>query len=118
MVDDLALDNVLELGTNTGMSGSYILSARRAPHLTTVEGSPDLCAVAEHALKEHDLFDDALDALAAEGKRFDAVFIDGQHEERAHRAPGAVSGYGGPVVARPGDHRLGHRAETSRRVGA
>ena len=91
LVDDLAFDSVLELGTNTGMSGSYILSARRRPHLTTVEGSPDLCAVAEHALEEHsdkyriinDRFDDAMDALATEGKRFDAVFIDGQHEERA-----------------------------------
>lgn len=91
LVDGLSLDRVLELGTNTGMSGSYILSATRAPHLTTVEGSGDLCRIADHALKAHssdyriinDLFDRAIDALAAEGERFDAVFIDGQHEEHA-----------------------------------
>ena len=91
LVDDMALDSVLELGTNTGMSASYILSASRAPHLTTVEGSPDLCAIAEHVLEEHsgnyriinDLFDKAIDTLTAEGKKFDAVFIDGQHEEQA-----------------------------------
>ena len=91
LVDGLGMDHILELGTNTGMSGAYMLSAERRPHLTTVEGSAELCAVAAHCLGEQSsqfrqmnaLFDEAIDTLVSAGARFDAVFVDGQHEEKA-----------------------------------
>lgn len=82
---------VLELGTNTGLSGSYFLAAHPQLKLTTIEGSADLCKIAQHNLAQvssnfrvmNALFDDAIDTLIAEGAQFDCVFIDGQHEKEA-----------------------------------
>lgn len=81
----------LELGTNTGLSGSYILSAETTTELVTIEGSSDLCAIAEKNLSrisnnyviKNALFQDAIDELARNNEKFDIAFIDGQHEKQA-----------------------------------
>lgn len=83
--------SVLELGTNTGFSGCYMLAAESQPALLTVEGSPELCDIARANLARfstqfevrNGLFDEVLSELLALGRRFDCIFIDGQHEERA-----------------------------------
>jgi predicted O-methyltransferase YrrM len=82
---------ILELGTNTGFSGCYLVSSPSQPELVTVEGSADLCAVARKNIGRFSqkvtvmnmLFDEAIDALVAQGQRFDCAFIDGQHERNA-----------------------------------
>ena len=84
---------VLELGTNTGLSGRYILSAPECEWLDTVEGSADLCRIAEVNLGRasgnfrvmNTLFDEALEELAndPEAQPYDAAFLDGQHEREA-----------------------------------
>lgn len=87
----LEAKRVLELGTNTGLSGCYFLSSPSKPELITIEGSADLCAIAEENLKrfsdsfsvKNQLFDEALDELTERGERFDCAFIDGQHEREA-----------------------------------
>jgi predicted O-methyltransferase YrrM len=93
LVDGLGAESVLELGTNTGFSGMYFLSAARQPRLTTVEGSAELCRIAEKNLGRvadvarfrvmNCLFDQALDELEHAGERFSCAFIDGQHEQAA-----------------------------------
>lgn len=80
---------VLELGTNTGLSACWMGSSP-GTRLVTVEGSADLCRIARDHIAEFSetfevrnaLFDDALDALAAE-QPFDLAFVDGQHEGAA-----------------------------------
>jgi len=112
LVEGLGLGNVLELGTNTGFSGGYFLSASTSPRLVTIEGSADLCRVAEKNLGcvadaqrfrvINAFFEDALDELAATGDQFDCAFIDGQHEKDAtlHYADRVASlmGPGGAIV--------------------
>lgn len=92
IADALKATRVLELGTNTGFSGAYLLSSNRQIELVTVEGSAELCSIAEDHLKQFPnrfrilnmLFDEAIDLLSSEnGEKFDLVFIDGQHEKEA-----------------------------------
>jgi predicted O-methyltransferase YrrM len=91
LVTGVSARRILELGTNTGFSGCYFLSADTRPGLVTVEGSGAMCAIARTNLSRfssdvvvlHRLFDEAIRDLAAAGKRFDCVYIDGQHEEQA-----------------------------------
>jgi predicted O-methyltransferase YrrM len=93
IVTGIGARRVLELGTNTGFSVCYFVSAATRPRLVTVEGSSALCAIARTNLSRfstdvlvmHRLFDQAIDDLAAAGERFDCVYIDGQHEQQATR---------------------------------
>jgi len=91
LVTGLGARRILELGTNTGFSGCYFVSAGTQPHLTSVEGSGALCAIARKNIGRfstrfevmHCLFDEAIDTLQGKGEHFDCVFIDGQHERAA-----------------------------------
>lgn len=91
LAEALGAKNIIELGTNTGISGCYFLSAMNKPQLITVEGSPKLASIAKLNLSTisdnfeviTDMFDIALDQLIADGHKFDLAFIDGQHEELA-----------------------------------
>lgn len=90
IVEGAGCSRILELGTNTGFSGAYFVSGGNT-HLTSVEGSDELCTIARKNISRvsdnftvvNALFDDAIDDLAGAGATFDAVFIDGQHEEEA-----------------------------------
>jgi predicted O-methyltransferase YrrM len=90
LVEGTGARRVLELGTNTGFSGRYILSAPACEWLDTVEGSSDLCELARINLARtsdrfrvlNTLFDEALDELRS-GEPYDAAFLDGQHEREA-----------------------------------
>lgn len=81
---------ILELGSNTGMSASYLASSRHCKELTTVEGSPELAKIAAMVIGRFSpdarvqctLFDDALDSLLHD-RPFDLAFLDGQHEGAA-----------------------------------
>ncbi len=87
----LAARRILELGTNTGFSGCYFLSCPQVEQLVTIEGSKDLCEIADLNLRRisdkykimNMLFDDAIDQLSHNDEKFDCVFIDGQHEREA-----------------------------------
>ncbi len=81
---------ILELGTNTGLSASYLVSSPSVELLLTIEGSPGLSAIARRTIAQFSdrfevrnaLFDDALTELLGEPP-FDLAFIDGQHEGAA-----------------------------------
>lgn len=91
LVTGLGARRVLELGTNTGFSGCYFLSCPELEELVTIEGSQDLCEIADTNLRRisgsyrimNMLFDDAIDQLIQDGEKFDCAFIDGQHEREA-----------------------------------
>lgn len=90
IVEGYGAKRVLELGTNTGFSGSYFVSVNGV-ELTTIEGSDALCNIADKNMRRispkyrimNNLFDDAIDQLIQENAKFDCVFIDGQHEKEA-----------------------------------
>lgn len=91
IVTGLGSQRILELGTNTGFSACYFLSSPHKPEVVTIEGSADLCSIADRNMRcfsdnftiMNMLFDDALRELAEKGETFDCAFIDGQHEREA-----------------------------------
>jgi protein-L-isoaspartate O-methyltransferase len=91
VAEALRARRILELGTNTGLSGCYFLSSCYRPYLHSVEGSGELCQIARNNLKKissrfevvNAFFDEELAKLQSEGATFDLAFIDGQHEEQA-----------------------------------
>jgi len=90
IIDAFGKGHILELGTNTGLSGCYFISSENAEHLYTIEGSSDLCRIAEKNLQTvgknftvfNGLFDDILEKLNKKCY-FMYAFIDGQHEKNA-----------------------------------
>ena len=91
---------ILELGSCAGFSGCYLASSG-CERLITVEGSPDLAAMATSHLGQittratvvNDLFDDALAALP-EMAPVEMLFIDGEHTNAGrHRYFGRVQPY-------------------------
>lgn len=89
---------VLELGTNLGVSGAYIVQAMqenrdRHKRLITLEGNPSLSERAEKHLAalcgEVDvkvitgMFMDTLPTVLSKWGPFDMVFLDGHHERNA-----------------------------------
>jgi predicted O-methyltransferase YrrM len=87
--------NCLEMGTNLGISGCYILSAQMlndSGFFVTLEGNEQLAEIASKNMKDlqlnqHEivigLFKDTLPEVLNKYKSFDYVFIDGHHDKEA-----------------------------------
>ncbi|MGB7394937.1 MAG: class I SAM-dependent methyltransferase [Pricia sp.] len=86
--------NILEIGTNLGISGSYTLeSIRDYPNakLTTMEGLPQLCKISGKQFASlvpsdkydiiEGLFDTTFPKLLTDAIQFDLLFIDGNHQK-------------------------------------
>jgi len=90
LVEDSKSKRVLELGTQVGFSGCYMLSVDGL-HLTTVEGSEvesemanqNLARISKDFKVINELFDQAIEELIKKNEKFDCVYIDGQHEKEA-----------------------------------
>ena len=86
--------NVLEMGTNLGVSGSYILNALKDTansHFISMEGVPDLCNIAsqqfnsinsktQHSIIQG-LYDKTFTELYKKKITFNLCFIDGNHQK-------------------------------------
>lgn len=89
--------SVLEIGTNLGVSGQYYLQAlclngkdSNEINFTTLEGVDDLCEIAEERFGELTsrnhysilcgLYKDTLPQIYKSQKKYDVVFIDGNHK--------------------------------------
>lgn len=85
--------NYLEIGTNLGVSGSYILSAiKNHPDgkFITMEGVPKLYEIAENHFSKiasasqyriiKGLYQDTMPEMSAMPVKFDMAFIDGNHK--------------------------------------
>ncbi len=89
-----APSSILEIGTNLGISGCYILeSIQNSPKakLITMEGLPQLCEISanhfatiapasKYDIREG-LFDTTFPQLLKEDVRFELLFIDGNHQK-------------------------------------
>lgn len=96
LVRELKPENVLELGTNLGISALHISNALEengSGQLVTIEGDPTLSDISRDHLNRlgHSdrasvltgRFDDVLPDCLQQRGPFDLVFIDGHHEEAA-----------------------------------
>ena len=91
----LKSEKVLEIGTNVGISGTYILNGMKQNHdgfqFTTMEGLNQLCLLCEEQFSEvttrnnfdiiSGLYDNTFPKLIANENNFDLVFIDGNHQK-------------------------------------
>lgn len=88
-------DIILELGTNVGISGSYLASAQKINKhgkLITLEGADSLMSIAQKTMLSLGLdnveivlgrFKDSLPAVLSSNPKIDFVFIDGHHDYQA-----------------------------------
>ena len=84
----------LEIGTNLGVSGTYILEALKSKkngQLYTMEGLPQLCEIAQNQFSKisnnskykiyEGLYKNTFPKLLMDNKNFNIVFIDGNHKK-------------------------------------
>ena len=90
------IKNILEIGTNLGVSGQYFIAALKGKinsKLITIEGVKKLCEIAETRFAKiskqvqfevkHGLYDNVLEEVCLTDTQFDLVFIDGNHNYEA-----------------------------------
>ena len=90
------VNNVLEIGTNLGVSGQYFIKGledKKNTKFITLEGVKGLCEIASSRFDNlssqdrfeviHGLYDKTLPAVVKSKTRFDLVFIDGNHQYEA-----------------------------------
>lgn len=85
--------NILEIGTNLGISGSYFLEALKNKNgmLTTLEGLPQLCEIASNQFSNivpnskfeviQGLYDSTFPKVVENGRIYNLIFIDGNHQK-------------------------------------
>ncbi len=86
------IKNILEIGTNLGVSGQYFIKAlegKKNTKFITLEGVKGLCEIAStrfdilsdqnHFEVVHGLYDKSLQYIVKSNIYFDLVFIDGNH---------------------------------------
>lgn len=93
LVKNIDSPRVLEIGTNLGVSGSYILEACRGKNgkLTTMEGLPQLCEISHKQFSRivpdskfeiiQGLLDNTFARIIEEKEGYDLIFIDGNHKK-------------------------------------
>ena len=91
-----SIKNILEIGTNLGVSGQYFIKAlenKKNTKFVTLEGVKGLCEMASARFNRlttqnrfevvHGLYDKTLPSVLKSRMRFDLVFIDGNHQYEA-----------------------------------
>jgi len=82
----------IELGTSLGITTAYLVSANSIQSIDSIEGNPFIASLAQdmfskhhlHKIKLHNgLFDDVLPQILNTKKKFDFVYIDGNHRREA-----------------------------------
>ncbi len=85
--------SILEIGTNVGISGSYMLEAAkgRNGHFITMEGLPQLCEIAGQQFARivppdefeviQGIYEDTIPKIMERDIQFNLLFIDGNHQK-------------------------------------
>ena len=85
-------ETVLELGTSLGITAAYIAKANSKSNFITIEGCPEIAAIAKRNLSELNFtnvqmmvgnFDTLLPDIIEKTKPIDFVFFDGNHRKAA-----------------------------------
>ncbi|MFO8066926.1 MAG: class I SAM-dependent methyltransferase [Bacteroidales bacterium] len=89
IIDYYKPSEILELGTALGITTSYMAKTNPPASIITVEGCPEIAAKAAENFEKLNVknirlingsFDNALSDFSATRKRFDIIFIDGDHD--------------------------------------
>ena len=96
IINKLNSSSVLEIGTNVGVSGSYILKAlqnQTGGKFITMEGIPELCKISSKQFSSisdnknyeiiEGLYDFTFPILLKKNYLFDFIFIDGNHKKKS-----------------------------------
>lgn len=90
---ELTTANVLEIGTNLGISGTYLLEAikDKTSFFTTMEGLPQLCEIASKQFETiitpdnfkvvQGLYDITFPEVMKNERKYNLIFIDGNHKK-------------------------------------
>ena len=94
IIRNAGVRNVLEIGTNLGVSGAYILEGIKAypnSYFVTMEGVPQLCEIATKQFEQivnvdqfnvlQGLYQDTFPNVVGMDIAFDLLFIDGNHQK-------------------------------------
>lgn len=87
LVDYMGCENVLEMGANLGLTTCTLASAKGRPQVISLEGCPQLAAMAVKNLEKLNLnaeiivgdFEDTLDLALGKFDKLDMVYMDGNH---------------------------------------
>ncbi|MEW4924931.1 class I SAM-dependent methyltransferase [Algibacter sp. 2305UL17-15] len=97
MVKNTENPNILEIGTNLGISGSYMLEAMKGKNgkFITMEGLPQLCSISAAQFSTivspsnfevvQGLYDDTFPKVIEKDITYDLIFIDGNHKKEPTR---------------------------------
>ncbi len=88
LIRHLNAGNVLELGTNLGLTTAYLAAAPHHPQIWSIEGDPALAAMARLHMEQlqleatvvADSFEHALPDVLKDMRRVDFAFLDGNHK--------------------------------------
>lgn len=91
LVDFMNYKTILELGTNLGLTTAVLASAKANPKIVSIEGAPELAAIAVKNLEKLNLkaeiivgsFEDTLDLALGRFEKLDMAYIDGNHRKDA-----------------------------------
>jgi predicted O-methyltransferase YrrM len=92
VVDALAPQTILELGTSIGLSTLYMAQARQKAQIHTIEGCPQTAEIAKqnfkrldtHNIKQHvGNIDEVLPALLRKIDKIDLAYLDANHQYEA-----------------------------------
>lgn len=89
LIDYMGYTTVLEMGTNLGLTTCVLASAKSKPNVVTLEGCPELAAMAVKNLEKLNLnarvivgdFKERLDLALAAIEKWDMAYIDGNHRK-------------------------------------
>lgn len=94
IIRNAEIKSVLEIGTNLGVSGTYILEGIKVhpnPYFVTMEGVPQLCEIATKQFEQiiptdkfsvfQGLYQDTFPEVTGMDISFDLLFIDGNHQK-------------------------------------
>lgn len=94
LINHLNTPKVLEIGTNLGISGTYILEAikDKSGFFTTMEGLPELCTIARKQFTTitspnnfeviQGLYNDSFPNVLKNKHLYNFIFIDGNHKKK------------------------------------
>jgi len=93
LVKSIDMPTILEIGTNLGVSGSYLLQGLKNKNgkMTTMEGLPQLCEIASNQFATiapnskfeviQGLYDDTFPKVIEKKEIYNLIFIDGNHQK-------------------------------------
>lgn len=89
LADYLGCENILELGTNLGLTTAALAAAESTRKIISIEGDVGLAAIAQKNLEKLELdaeiiigaFDEKLELILSKFERIDMAYLDGNHRK-------------------------------------